>query len=97
MELVNELAALIRRDEDAVRRVGLRWACALHAAGSRCESAEATETADAALRALLADGAQGLIDLALAGTAHCGIGDRDLRSLVDAARDAVRMRAPQAA
>lgn len=97
MEPLNELAALIRQDEDAVRRVGLRWACALHATGSRCESAEATDLADTALRALLTEGAQALVNLVLAGTAHGGIGQRDLRSLVDAAREAVGVRALQAA
>ena len=97
MEFVTELAKLIRQDEDAVRRVGLRWACALHAAGSRSGSVEAMELADTTLRALLTEGAQALVNLVLAGTAHGGIGQRDLRSLVDAAREAVRLRALQAA
>lgn len=97
MEPINELAALIRQDEDTVRRVGLRWACALHATGSRCESVEATDLADTTLRSLLADGAQALVNLVLAGPAHGGIGQRDLSSLVDVAREAVGVRALHAA
>lgn len=81
MKPINELAALTRRDENAVRRVGLRWACGLHATGSRCESAEPADLADTTLRALLADGARALVNLILAGTAPGGIGDRDLKGL----------------
>lgn len=93
MESINDLAALICRDEDAVRRAGMRWACALHASGSRCGSEEATGLADAALRALVMDGAEGLLELAEAGPALGGLRSTDVAAIV---LEVHRMEAAQA-
>ncbi|WP_396668126.1 hypothetical protein [Microbacterium sp. R86528] len=82
MDATQVLTERVSADHAAVERVAWRWATRLRTAGEKCGSAEALALADTFESALAADGADGVLDLALAGPALGGLGCNDLAALV---------------
>lgn len=82
IEEARALAERVNRNQRVVASAGWVWAAGLRKAAEQCESAETLELADSVERALVAEGADGLVDLVLVGPTLGGLGRNDVRALV---------------
>ncbi|WP_036320137.1 hypothetical protein [Microbacterium sp. B24] len=82
MSAINALAERVRADHFTVEAVAWEWAAKLRMAAERCASIEAAVLADTVERTIAAEGADGLVDIAIAGPMCGGIGCNDVRALV---------------
>ncbi|MDI9890569.1 hypothetical protein [Microbacterium sp. IEGM 1404] len=82
MDAARALAERVNAHDAAVESVGWAWASRLRKAAEECESVEAVTLADAVEAVLMAEGADGLVDLTLVGPALGGLGRNDVAPLL---------------
>lgn len=82
MDAAKAMAERVNAHCAAVESVAWRWASRLRKAAEECGSVEAVALADTVERTLAADGADGLVDLAMSGPMLGGIGRNDVAALV---------------
>lgn len=82
MEATKALAERVNAHCEAVESSAWAWAARLRMAAEECGAVEAVALADAVERTLATYGADGLVDLAVAGPMLGGLGRNDVGALV---------------
>jgi hypothetical protein len=82
MDAVKSLAERVDAHSASVEGVGWAWAARLRKAAEECGASEAAALADVVERTLVIHGADGLVDLAVAGPMLGGLGQNDVATLV---------------
>jgi hypothetical protein len=97
MDATGTLALRVNADHFAVEAMAWAWVTGLPSAAETCGSAEVVRLADAVEQGLIADRADGLLDLALAGSSVGGLGRKEVAALVRMVDARLESRSPLAA